>query len=398
MTENKNNLRALTGGAAVAEAWRQIDPEVVCAYPITPQTPIIETFAQLVAAGRVSSEVILAESEHSALSAIVGASAAGVRALTATSSQGLAYMAEILWVAAGLRLPIVMAVAARALSAPINIHGDHSDVMGFRDAGWIQLFCETAQEAYDLSLLAVRLAEDKKVLLPTMVIQDGFFTSHNVEPVKIYDDAAVRQILGERQAEYGLLNFEKPVSYGPLALPNYFFEIKYQQQQAMAQVPAALETVAGEFKNLLGQKYAWCEEYQMEDAEYALVVMGSAAGTAKDAVDELRAQGQPVGMVKIRLYRPFQYLALAQILQNCAGVAVLDRAMAPGAQAPLVSDVRLALSSLKSAPLVSSYIYGLGGRDLYPEEIKNVFADLKHTPRGQAREQNQTEKYLGLRD
>lgn len=390
MLKNQKNLKALTGGAAVAEAWRQIDPEVVCAYPITPQTPIIETFSQIVAAGRVGSQVILAESEHSALSAIVGASAAGVRALTATSSQGLAYMAEILWIASGLRLPIVMATAARALSAPINIHGDHSDVMAFRDAGWIQLFCETAQEAYDLSLLAVRLAEYQKVSLPVMVIQDGFFTSHNVEPVEIHADEIVKQFLGTRQAENSLLDFKNPVSYGPLALPNYYFELKYQQKEAMDQVPLALESLVGEFKNLIGAEYNWCEEYRVKDAKYVIVAMGSAAGTIKDIVDQLRAAGQAVGLLKIRLYRPFLYQKVAQILKNCLGVAVLDRAFSLGAQAPLVSDVRLALSASKSIP-VTSYIYGLGGRDLYPADIEKVFNDLKHP------EKVVGENYLGLR-
>ena len=394
MAENKNNFQAfqaLTGGAAVAEAWRQINPEVACAYPITPQTPIIEGFAKIKAAGKVDSELVLAESEHSALSVVVGASAAGVRALTATSSQGLAYMAEILWIASGLRLPIVMAVANRALAAPINIHGDHSDMMGLREAGWIQIFCETAREAYELNLLAVRLAENKKVLLPVMVGMDGFFTSHNVEPVEIYDDAAVRSVLGEREAEFGLLNTEKPVSYGPLALPNYFFEIKYQQQKAMAQVPMVFKEAAGNFKNVFGQNYEWCEKYRMDGAKYIIVVMGSAAGTIKETIDKLRERDWPVGLLKIRLYRPFQYQEVAKILAGVESVAVLDRSMSLGARAPLAGDVQTALSELSEPPRQLNYIYGIGGRDLYPADVEEVFTNAR---RGK---NDSSERYLGLR-
>ncbi|MDD4607473.1 MAG: pyruvate ferredoxin oxidoreductase [Patescibacteria group bacterium] len=390
-TQNNFKEKALTGGAAVAEAMRQVNPEVMCAYPITPQTPIIETFAQIKADGLVDTELVLPESEHSALSIVVGASAAGTRAMTATASQGLALMAEILWAASGLRLPIVMAVAGRALSAPINVHGDHSDSIGLREAGWVQLYSETAQEAYENMLLAVRLAEASEVRLPVMVMLDGFFTSHNVENVKIFNDKIIKKFLGQYKAEFSLFNTQDPVSYGPLALPNYYFEIKYQQQQAMKKVVSNFKKIAGELKKITQTNYKIFEEYKVKDADYVMIVMGSTAGTAKEVVDDLRKQGHKVGILKPVLYRPFPYQAMAQVLKNKKAVAVLDRAMSFGAQASLYTDIKSSLYHEKKRPLLQSYVYGLGGRDIYDKDINQVFKDLM------SGKINQQEKYINLR-
>ncbi|MFA7662756.1 MAG: pyruvate ferredoxin oxidoreductase [Patescibacteria group bacterium] len=387
----KYKLKALMGGAAVAEAMRQINPEVFCAYPITPQTPIIETFTKLKADGEVDSEVVLVESEHSALSAVFGASAAGVRAMTATASQGLALMAEILWAVSGTRLPVVMAVAGRALSSPINVHGDHSDSIGFRDAGWIQLYSETAQEAYENTLLAIRLAEDEKVRTPAMVMLDGFFTSHNVEDVKIWQDDLVKKFLGQCKTNFPLFDTQNPTSYGPLALPNYYFEFKAQQQEAMKNVVPVFKKIGAEFKKITGKNYDLFEEYKTKDADYVIIAMGSSCGTIKNVVDDLRKEGKKVGLLKIILYRPFPYQQIAKILTGKKGVAVLDRAFSFGAEGALYTDVKSALYDLVKRPALQSYVYGLGGRDFYDTDAKAIFKDLI------AGKTNTQEKYIGLR-
>ncbi len=364
----------MTGGTIAAEFLRQADPDVMAVYPITPQTPIIESFAKMRADGKVSTEIIQVESEHSAISAAIGASASGVRAVTATSSQGLAYMHEMLYITSGLRLPIFMYVSARALSAPLNIHGDHSDVMGSRDAGWIQIFSENAQEAYDNGFIAMRLAE--KVKLPAMAIMDGFHTSHTVEKVNVYDDKEAKKFIGEYEAEKSLLDFDNPVSFGILALQNSYFDFKIEQAKAFSEALSEYKIVCSEFASVFGKKYDYFEKYKLEDAEYAIVISGSAAGTAKEAVDKLRDKGKKVGLLKIKLFRPFPFEHIAHALRNLKGVAVMDRAMSFGSCPPIYSDIVNSFFIGNIATPVQSYVYGLGGREIRQKDIEDVFEDL----------------------
>jgi pyruvate ferredoxin oxidoreductase alpha subunit len=372
MTNNK--IKPMTGGTAAAEFLRQINPDVMSVYPITPQTPIIETFAKMKANGKVSTEIIQAESEHSAISATIGASAAGARAVTATSSQGLAYMHEMLYIVSGLRLPIFMYVSARALSAPLNIHGDHSDVMGSRDAGWIQIFSENAQECYDNGFIAMKLAE--RVKLPAMAIMDGFNTSHTVERINIYDDKEAKKFIGEYKPEKSLLDFNNPVSFGVLALQNSYFEFKIEQEKAFSEALVEYKKVVSEFREKFGKSYDYFEKYKMEGAEYVIISAGSVSGTIKNAVDKMRNEGKKVGLLKIKLFRPFPHESIANALKNMKGVAVFDRAMSIGAYPPIYSDVVNALHVMRYGLCVSSYVYGLGGRDVFEKDIEDVFEDL----------------------
>jgi pyruvate ferredoxin oxidoreductase alpha subunit len=371
-------VMALTGNEAVAEAMRQINPDVVAAYPITPQTELMHKFAEFVADGLVDTEMVLVESEHSALSATVGASAAGVRAMTATSSQGLALMWEILYIAAGLRLPIVMAVVNRALSAPINIHGDHSDTMGVRDSGWIQIFSENAQEAYDNTIIAVRVAEHPEVLLPVMVTMDGFIISHTMERVEVLDDEVVRNFIGEYNPRYKLLDVENPVTFGPLDLQDYYFEHKRAQAEAMENAYRFIKEVDEEFYKISGRRYQYVEPYEIDDADVILISLGSTAGTIKDVVDNLRLKGMRVGALKIRLYRPFPRDEVIEYLSNASVIGVMDRAIAFGAPyGPVCLDVKSVLQGTKFSELpVVNYIYGLGGRDIRPGDIERIFIEL----------------------
>ena len=371
-----SKILPLTGNEACAQAMKQIDPDVVAAYPITPQTELMHKFADFVANGKVKTEFILVESEHSAMSACVGAAAAGARVMTATSSQGLALMWEIVYIAASLRLPIVMPLVNRALSGPINIHCDHSDAMGARDSGWIQLFCENSQEVYDTVVQAVKIAENTEVLLPVMICFDGFITSHTTERVDMLEDREVKKFIGEYKADYPLLDVEHPVTYGPLHLPDYYFEIKKQESDAMKNAKQTILDVGKAYEKLSGRGYGAFEEYLTEDAEYIILCMSSTAGTAKAAADELRAGGRKVGLLKLRMFRPFPDEELAQALTGAKAVAVLDRADSFNAVGgPLWSEVRSALYGKSSVP-INNYIYGLGGRDIDIEMIKQVFEDL----------------------
>jgi pyruvate ferredoxin oxidoreductase alpha subunit len=375
-TKNKTNVKALTGGYAVAEAWRQIHPDVMAVYPITPQTTIIETYAKMKADGLVSTEVVQVESEHSAMSATIGASAAGARAVTASSSQGILYMAETLPVVSGLGLPIVMSVSSRALSAPLNIHGEHGDVMAVRDLGWIQIFAEQAQDAYDDTIIALKLAEE--INAPVMPIMDGFHTSHTTERVEILEDSVVKEFVGERKAEQSLLDFENPTTFGTLALQNTFFEFKLEQEKVMQRAKTAYKKICGEFFKISGRKYHMFEEYQMKDATSVIVIMGATAGTAKEVVDKLRGEGKKVGLLVIKLFRPFPYKEVGQALAHLKKIAVLDRAISFGAFPPLYQDIVSSVyhSSSRKPDLVS-YIYGLGGRDTMQKDIEKVFQDLE---------------------
>ncbi len=368
--------KALTGAQAVAEAMRQANPDVVAAYPITPQTPIVEQFASFVANGIVDTEMIPVESEHSAMSCTVGAAAAGARAMCATASQGLALMWEVVAAVPGLRLPIVMPIVNRALSAPINIHCDHSDAMGATTIGWIQIYSENAQEAYENTLLAIRLAEHKDVLLPVMVMQDGFIISHGVENVEVFDDNVVKNFVGERKPDRYLLDVDHPYTIGPLALPDYYFEIKRQQEAAMENALKVYLEVGKELSKISGHDYPYFEEYKTEDAEAVIVILSSAAGTAKDAVDELRNEGKKVGLIKPKLFRPFPYKEMRKALEKFEAIGVLDRSMAFGAYAPLYTEVRNALFESENRPKLQSYIFGLGGKDIFKSDIKKVFDEL----------------------
>jgi pyruvate ferredoxin oxidoreductase alpha subunit len=367
------DAQILTGGQAVAEAMRQIDPDVVPVYPITPQTPIIQGFASFVAQGRAHGELVDVESEHSAMSAAIGAALAGARTITATSSQGLALMAEVVYLAASMRAPVVMAVGNRALSGPINIHCDHSDSMLVRDSGAIQLFAETAQEAYDLMLVATRLAEHPDVLLPVLVCQDGFTITHSAEPVALLDDDAVKLFLHEYEVPHPLLDVAHATTQGPFAMPDYYFELRHQQTAAMRTALGVFDEIAWEFAVLSGRRYRALEPYALDDAERAIVCLGSTGGTVKDVVDELRADGERVGLLQIRSFRPFPREQVRDALAYLRTVSVLDRADSPGGAPPLFADVAAAGNGAGAE--LRSFVYGLGGRDLYPEDIRAVFED-----------------------
>ncbi|NLX46711.1 MAG: pyruvate ferredoxin oxidoreductase [Euryarchaeota archaeon] len=367
---------AVNGDTAIAMAWKQINPDVVAAYPITPQTIIVEAFSDYVHDGEVDTEYVCAESEHSALSICVGASAAGSRVATATASAGLAFMWEMLYIAASMRTPIVMAIANRTLSGPINIHCDHSDAMGARDSGWVQIFGENVQEAYDNTLIAFRIAEHMKVRLPTMTCIDGFIITHALERFEPLDVETVRNFLGPYQAVRPLLDLKNPTTYGPIAMPDYYFEIKYQQAVAMEEALKVTRDVMAEFAEVSGRKYDLVDGYQVDDAEYVIVAMGSTAGTLRYVVDQMRADGKKVGTVKVRLFRPFPMEDMAKLLKGKKAVAVMDRAMSPGTGGALYSDVLQSLVGMDDAPLVINYVYGLGGRDVMPGQLTGVFEDL----------------------
>jgi pyruvate ferredoxin oxidoreductase alpha subunit len=375
--------RILTGGQAVAEAMRQIDPDVVPVYPITPQTPMIQGFAAFVAQGRAHGELVDVESEHSAMSAAIGAALAGARTITATSSQGLALMAEVVYLAASMRAPVVMAVGNRALSGPINIHCDHSDSMLIRDSGVIQLFAENAQEAYDLMVIAPRLAEHPDVLLPVLVCQDGFTITHSAEPVMLLGDEDVRAFVGEYAIPNPLLDIARPTTQGPFAMPDYYFELRHQQLAGIQAALEAFDELGREFARVSGRSYHALEPYALGDAERVVVCLGSTGGTVKDVVDDLRADGERVGLLQIRSFRPFPRAQLRAALAHTRSVFVLDRADSPGGAAPLFADVAAAL--VGSPVAASSVVYGLGGRDIHPDDIRTVLGEL-HPP-----------AYLGLR-
>ncbi|HOA71372.1 MAG: pyruvate ferredoxin oxidoreductase [Bacillota bacterium] len=367
----------MTGNEAVAHGMRQIDPDVVAAYPITPQTDIVQYFSSFVSNGQVKTEFVTVESEHSAMSATLGASMAGARAMTATSSQGLALMWEILHIASSYRAPIVMPVVNRALSGPINIHCDHSDTMGSLTTGWIQIYAESAQEAYDNLIQAVRIAEHPDVLLPVMVCQDGFITSHGIENLNLLPDEVVKEFVGEYKPKYALLDIENPITVGPLALQDYYTEVKVQQAEAMKNAKQVILDVAEEYAKISGRKYGLFEAYKLDDAERAIVVLSSTAGTAKAVVDNLRAKGEKVGLLKPRVLRPFPAKELVDALSSVQAVAVMDRAETfSTAGGQLFVELRSAFYESEKRPLMKNYIFGLGGRDTTTREISRVFEDL----------------------
>lgn len=387
----------LSGNEAVAIALRQINPDVFPAFPITPSTEIPQYFASFVANGQVDTEFITVESEHSSMSATIGASAAGARSLTATSSCGLAYMWEELYIAASNRLPLALALVNRALSGPININCDHSDSMGARDAGWIQIYAENNQEAYDNMVQAFRISEHKDVRLPIMICQDGFITSHAVENIELLDDADVKNFVGEYEPENYLLNPKEKMAVGPYAISDYYMEAKRNQAEGMKNAVQVVKDVAKEFATISGREYGLFEEYCMEDAERAVVMIGSAAGTTKDAIDALRAKGEKVGLIKIRLYRPFPADEIAESLKNVKAVAIMDRAEGYSNHGgPLGADVMSALYRAKSQAYAVNYIYGLGGRDVRVEDMEGVYAELQKIIADG--DEGETYRYLGVRE
>ena len=388
----------LSGNEAVAYAIKQINPDVMPAFPITPSTEIPQYVATYAANGEIDTEFIAVESEHSSMSAAIGASAAGARSLTATSSCGLALMWEELYVAASNRFPVVLALVNRALSGPININADHSDSMGARDSGWIQIYSESNQEAYDNFLQSFVIAEHKDVMLPVMVCQDGFITSHGVENIELVEDDLVKEFVGEYEPEHYLLNAKEPMAVGPYAVSNYYMETKRAQREAMKQAKRVILEVAEQFEKISGRKYEFFEGYRLDDAEYAIVIIGSAAGTAKAAIDAIRnTTGKKVGMLKIRVFRPFPEEEIVQALRSLKSVAIMDRSeMFSDTGGPLGAEVTAAMYRAGLNVDVVNYIYGLGGRDITVEDFEGIYNSLETLAKTHKATDNY--KYIGLRE
>jgi pyruvate ferredoxin oxidoreductase alpha subunit len=399
VSAQKQETLAVTGNEAAAEAMRQIDPDVVCAYPITPQTEVVQLYAQMVADGKVTSEFVTVESEHSAMSAVIGSAAGGARTMTATSSQGFALMWELLFVASSYRLPIVMTTVNRALSGPINIHCDHSDTMGGRDSGWIQIYGENHQQAYDNCIQAVKIAEHMDVRLPVMHMYDGYVISGAIGPLVMLPDEQVKEFVGPFKAINPLLDIEHPVTVGPFdGLHGWYFEHKVAQNRAMDRALQVIQDVAADFAELSGRHYGLLESYRLEDAEIAIVVIGSTAGTTRMVVDKLRAKGVKAGMIRTRVFRPFPHVAYAKALEHVKVIGVMDRADSFGAQGgPLFLEIRAALYDNDPRPQVLPFIYGLGGRDIFPDNIEQAFAVLEKAAQGKKRTSTER-RYLNLRE
>ena len=387
----------LSGNEAVAYAFKQINPDVMAAFPITPSTEIPQYFSTYVANGEVDTEFVAVESEHSAMSSCIGAAAAGGRAVTATSSCGLALMWELLYVSASMRLPITLAVINRALSGPININNDHSDAMGTRDSGWIQFYAENNQEAYDNLCMAMRIGEHPDVLLPVMTCQDGFITSHAIENIELLETDKIKAFVGTYNNDVNLLSPKFPVSMGPYDIPAYYMEHKYQQVVAMRNAKQVILDVAKEFAGITGRQYGFFEEYRMEDADRALVIIGSSAGTAKAAVNNLREKGEKVGLIKLRVFRPFPTEELAKALGRVKAAAVMDKADCfSTCGGPVFAETRSACYGKENAPKIINYVYGLGGRDVRVDDIAFVYSELDKIVK--SGETGETFRYLGVKE
>lgn len=408
-SNTKQEVLGLNGDEAVALAVKQSDVDVVAAYPITPQTIIVEKLSEYVSNGEVNTEFVCTESEHSAMTACLAAAATGARTFTATASAGMALMHEMLFVTSGCRAPVVMAVANRALSAPLNIHGDHSDAMAERDSGWIQLYAENAQEVYDSVLQAFRIAEHLDVQLPIMIGLDGFTLSHTLENVQVLPDDVALKFVGTRQLPTVLthdgktvpykLDPDNPMTMGPVALPNYYFEFKRQQEEAMRNAFKVIQQIHDEYGELSGRRYGdgLVDQYNLEDADVAIVCLGSTAGTVKTVVDDLRTKGIKAGLLRIRSFRPFPAKSIIQALQNAKAIAVMDKSMSFGGNGgALFHETRHALYDAQMHPFVVNYIYGLGGRDTSPTQIVNVYEDLQKIQKTQKIDEQV--KYVGLRE
>ena len=384
----------LSGNEATAFAMKQINPDVVAAFPITPSTEIPQYFSTYVANGQVDTEFVAVEGEHSAMAACIGAEAAGGRAMTATSSQGLAYMWEMVQIASSSRLPIVMPLVNRAISGPLNIHCDHTDAMAARDCGWIMLFSEDNQEAYDNMIMAHRIAEHKDVMLPLMVCQDGFITSHSIENIELIEDDKVKEFVGQYKPEHYLLNKEEPIAVGPMDLQPYLTEHKKQQAVAMENAKTVIEEVSKEFEKMTGRKYDFFEGYKLEDAEYVIVCMNSTAGTVKETINRLREQGVKAGLLKIRMFRPFPGEEIAKALTNAKAVAVLDKVpLVSATGGPLFEDVVSGMFVENVHVPTINYTYGVGGRDVTVEQIEKVYTDLQ-----ELEDMKNPYRFLGLKE
>lgn len=394
--KSKELKERMSGNEAVAYAICQVEPDVMPAFPITPSTEIPQMVSNYIANGQMDTDFIPVESEHSAMSAAIGSEAAGARTMTATSSAGLALMWEELLLAASNRLPIALTLVNRTLSGPININCDHTDGMGARDTGWIQIYAEDNQEVYDNFIQAYPIAEDKRVHLPIMICQDGFITSHAVQNINLLESESVKAFAGTYEPEEYLLNPGKPVSVGPYSISNFVMEARKAQAEAMENAKEVILEVADKFAEMSGRQYGLFEEYRTEDAEYIMVIMGSAAGTAKQAVDELREEGWKVGVLKLRVFRPFPEKEIAEALAGCKAAAIMDRCESyNGNAAPLASEICAGLYRTKTMIEAVNYTYGLGGRDFTTEHVRGIFAELKAlVEEGKAVPQNQ---YIGLR-
>jgi pyruvate ferredoxin oxidoreductase alpha subunit len=405
----KQDMTAMNSDEAIAFAVKQCDVDVVAAYPITPQTIIVEKYSEYVANGEVKTEFVCTESEHSAMAASIAASSTGVRSFTASASAGLALMHEMLFVASGSRTPIVMAVANRALSAPLNINGDQSDSMAERDSGWLHVYAENAQEAYDTIIQAFKIAEDVDVSLPIIVGVDGFTLSHTLENVETLPDETVKEFVGERilpkvlNTEGKLVPFKldpaNPLTMGPIALPNYYFEFKRQQEEAMKNALTVIQKVNSEYAKISDRSYGngLIDAYKLEDAEVAIVVIGATAGTLKVIVDEMRKEGLKVGVLRLKTFRPFPVEAVKAALENVSAIAVMDKAMSFGANGgPIFGEVRHTMYDAKKHPLIMNYIFGLGGRDTSPKDLRKIFEELLRVKKTGKAEKTVT--YLGLRE
>jgi pyruvate ferredoxin oxidoreductase alpha subunit len=385
---------AKTGNEAMAYAMKQVNPDVVAAYPITPSTEIVQIFSSYVSDGLVDTEYVAVESEHSAMSACIGAAAAGARAMTATASQGLALMHEMLFIASGLRLPIVMCVASRSLSSPLNIHCDHSDSVASRDSGWIQIFCENSQEGYDSVIQAVKIAET--IYLPVIVAIDGFILSHCMDRIEVLEDTQVKKFVGKLNPNYSLLDVDNPITVSPACLPDSYFEHKRAQAQGMNEALPVIEKVINDFSKEFGRNYPVIEGYRTDDAEAVVLVMGSTVGTARIAVDEMRRNGKKVGIVKLRIFRPLIHQSIKDTLGKFKVIGVLDRVESVNSYvSPLTTEIRSALYDISPKPMVPSYVYGLGGREITPEDIIDVFDQLLEMNKSNKMKDEVT--YVGVR-
>lgn len=371
---------------AVSEAVKSLEPDVIAAYPITPQTHIVERISEFVANGQIKSEYIRVESEFTAISACLGAQATGVRSYTSTSSQGLALMHEILFIVSGMRLPVLMSVVNRALSAPINIWNDHQDSISERDTGWLQLYVETAQEAYDMTLMQARISEDNRVMLPSMVCMDGFTLSHVYEPVDILEKEKVDAFVPKYKPVHAVLDPEDPLTQGPIGFPSHYMEFRKELCDA---VDSSLDVIGEVMKRFNGEfpcqipmsrpeQYGHIEEYMTEDADFVIVAMGSVCGTIKEAIDQKRREGVKAGLVKIITYRPFPKKLLAETLKGYPKVAVCEKAISPGLGGPLYTELAACLYGISDSPNIRSFIVGLGGKDVKLSHVGKIMDMTAH--------------------
>lgn len=391
-----NKVEVWDGNMAASHALRQAQIDVVAAYPITPSTPIVQNYASFLSNGYIDGEFVMVESEHAAMSGCVGAAAAGGRVATATSSQGFALMVEVLYQASGMRLPIVLNLVNRALASPLNVNGDHSDMYLGRDAGWINLCTYNPQEAYDFNLMAFKIAEDYDVRLPVMVHQDGFICSHTAQSVRPLQDEEAYKFIGDYKPKNAMLDFDKPATYGAQTEEDWHFEHKAQLHAAIMNSMPVIERTFKEFEELTGRKYNVVEKYDSEDADVIIVALGTTVESARITAKEAREKGIKVGVVSIRVLRPFPYKELGEALKNSKAVAFLDRSLPAGTLGMLFNEGVAALYGVGSKSIASNYIYGLGGRDLTQENLREIIRDLDANAKA-GKLTHHTQQFVGLR-